>query len=423
MNLKQNSECEGNNSKSRFAEVGVDCQWLILDELNLYDLTQVAQTSQYFSSLATDIFRRRYSKKTFDILSTLTKNSNESISMTNDKVFIQHFEVTSAVLHTFGHLIERFAIGFIQGYKNERVTIMKFLENYCSNSLIEINFEGFDKHVLAIFRKPLPSVEIVTIKGYLEASSGDAMKMNEIFPEMRRLILTHTDIYDPTIFDAKFPNLEHFEIRLLPLVVKQQRPDSNKNFKLAVENLFKRNPQIKVIVFNDCHSFEFVRFASEHLPNLEGIDIDFFAIVDDYEGDEIHFSSVSQLIMSWQHLNIASKVAFDNLESLALSGQARDCMEFVIQNQHLKRLDMFVNALRDADIVKIGDTLPNLEKLNLETDVDIAPESIVKLVGSCKKLGKLTLEPFSQTLYDKLNDELKEWTIKNSDNYIFLEKM
>lgn len=101
------------------------------------------------------------------------------------------------------------------------------------------------------------------------------MKLNEIFPGLRRLTLDSIRVSDPSIFDTKFRHLKHVKIRFsppldgeAPSLNESTEDDSLKVTKIAIQNLFEKNPQIKDVVLVHCTK-DYVRMVEKMLPTLD----------------------------------------------------------------------------------------------------------------------------------------------------------
>lgn len=364
-------------------------------------MVEVAQTRKSVAHLAEDVFKRRYSTKIFDITGGFGVIPKKSVSVTHSHVYIENAEAAISILRAFGYLIQRLSLNLSYLTIDERNKIGRFIENYMSESLNRVNFYGFDKDVLWVFTRPLKSVEIVNIQGKFKSSAFGTMQLNELFPGLRQLSLSNIDVFDPIVFDIQFPQLERFDISLLRSIAELSPYDSIRNFKLAVTNFLKKNPTIKSLTFKDCHSLEFMKMASDYLPNLDEITANFVAL-DQYEGEEMQFKNVKKVDFSWTSYNMTGTMLFDKLEDLKLSCLARECIEFAKQYKHVTKLDIFGKSFNDLDILAIGDILPNLIELKLGSDGYIEADSLIRIIDTSEHLEKVTLdlEKKFSTLFD-----------------------
>lgn len=390
-------------------------------------MIQVAQTCKHFSHLAANVFRWQYADKLFEI-GNCYEESGDTITTTRSQVLVKNLEAAASLLRLFGHLIKRLGIAFDYIDLNNRKVISEHIEKYCSESLIEIHLNGFDENVMPIFENPFQNIEIVTITGHLALPNGNlvfpAMRMNELFPKLRRLSVSNVDVYDPRVLAMVFPKIEIFEISLMRAYADQSPLVSMANFKMAVRNLFKRNSHIKSVTFNECDSLKYLNLASEFLLNLEELNARFVAL-DNYNGETIHFPNVKTFFfVSWHSLDISSKVSFDQIEELSMECLARECVAFIVQNQNVRKLDLVTNALSRDDLLEIGEKLPNLTDLTLKSDSGITAGSIIEFISMSKNLERMKVEFLSQADYETLEKNLKlKWTMNQELFHIFLEKI
>lgn len=398
---------------------------MILEKLELYDLLQVVQTSKYFSNLAEDVFRRRYSSKIFDItsLDRFHGDSRDLVSVTHTHIYIENVQLSALILRVFGHLIHQISINFFYITSVERNHIERVIENFCSESLNRIDFLGFDIDVLSTFTKPLRGVERVTIQGKFISSDVNVLGLNELFPNLRQLSLSYIDVFHPNMFDVQFLQLEHFDINLQRISVQQSPEDFIRNMKMAVENLLRKNPTIKSLILSDCDSLDVLKIVSEYSLNLEEITVNFIAL-DQYKGKQMDFFNVKKVDFAWTNYNMSGVMLFDKLEDMKLSCIARECIEFVKQNRNVKKLNMFGSSLSAQDILTIADTLPNLVELTLVSDVKIQADPIIQLIQKSKNLEKVILDVFGTELFNVLSHQVTgDWTIKETTYKIILEKV
>lgn len=399
----------------------------MLEKMELYDFIEVARLNKYPSYLVTDVFKRRFSSKTFDISGTIGRHmaQRDSISATYTHVFIENAMAAAYILRAFGHLIQHLSIHFNFLTAQERNEIEQAIENFSSESLNRMDFYGFDKDILCAITKPLKNVEIVTIQGKFRSSEIKGLKLNEIFPNLRHLGLSSIDVFHPVVFDLEFPKLEHFHINLLSSSVEQSPYDAIRNMQSTVEYLLKKNPTIKSLIFNSCHSLKFIKMANDYLPNLKEITANFVAL-DQYNDEGIHFSNVNKVDFSWSNYHIAKLVSFNQLEDLKLSCSARECIEFIQQNRNVKKLEMFAETFSDQDILKIGNTLPKLVELTLTSEDGIGANPIILLVEKSKCLKKITFQinSFDTKTYGILTKQIsKDWTVKKCRDEIVVQKV
>lgn len=120
-------------------DVNDDCQLIILDKLGVRALVSMAESNTRFLHLAKEIFRCKYSKRTFKITNTFETDQDE-VYETSTIVRIVHFEMAQKILKYFGHLIENLDVTYWltrdKGKKSNEIS--ELINLYCSESLIDL---------------------------------------------------------------------------------------------------------------------------------------------------------------------------------------------------------------------------------------------------------------------------------------------
>lgn len=89
----------------KLLSLSLDIQYKILERLDLHDLITFSETNEYFSILAHDVFRRKYSKRLIGFLNP-KRNITEAPYLEFDTAFyINDLDIALNLLKRFGHLI------------------------------------------------------------------------------------------------------------------------------------------------------------------------------------------------------------------------------------------------------------------------------------------------------------------------------
>lgn len=415
-------------NKMNLADIGIDCQILILDRLNFHDQLAIAQTSKHFSYVASDIFRRRYATKTFSISYRSGKKGNISTEVTESQFIVKNHETALIVLKTFKHLIQSMQIEYTFIGFNDRKELQEVIEKHCCN-LNVMELKGCDEFVFQHFLRPLPSVNNLTITGELTTMKSP-LKLNEIFQNLRSLFvedwrISHTD---HKVLGVVFPKLEYFSTTSL----------RGTFLNLAIMELVQRNPQIQSFTMIDCHSFDYLRAISEHLPNLEWLNIVWDKVHKDFTGDKIRFANVKTLSMVTVNFDVTEMLRFDRLEHLQIQCKNYECIDFAVNYPNLTKLSIDQLNLNDGDLARISNILLNLKELSIKFSMGFEPDSIVKFIERCRQLEFLHLQHSEdqdnskyQSWVDEIMLRIKEtaphfdgkWNIFPKTTGIFLERI
>lgn len=185
------------NPNLKKTTLNIDCQLSILEELEFVDLLSVSQTNKQLSALAVNVFIRKFSKSTIeikdgpawhpsddseedinylfvnflDVLAHIDPYRTETeeefeipaLVTTFDKLIqIQDFKLTVLTLKHFGSVIEKLKINYSFMNLDQLNRINEIINEYCSESLIEVHLDYCEDHVLSALTKPFTKIQSVT---------------------------------------------------------------------------------------------------------------------------------------------------------------------------------------------------------------------------------------------------------------------
>lgn len=395
-----------------FDKMNPDCQLLILDELDFQSLMMIAQTSDYYKSLALGVFNRKYGHKTIRIMGSFMYGTMDTVTESNDQITIKDYDMALMMFNTFGSVIQKLemALRFVE--LNQRQVIHEHVSKYCSDSLHSISLRDLVEDELEEFSIPFKNVKNLSVSRNFIASDGK-FKVTHVFPNIRRLELNQIQEFDGFILDVLIPTLEEVKI-LFPF---------SQGLQMGLELFFKKNPQIRslnLLFYNSMYSLE---IANKFLPNLEELSINFEnqAHIPD---NEIHFSNVKKLTTSTSGRNYFNIITFKHLEELYLTCDPNECTDFLEKNRNLKKLQITTRSISDAQIMMIGKLLMNLKEFSIKNEGDINVDTIIRLTKEIEQLEKLKLNLPGNTLYETLSQHLATgWEIRKEGEIIFIEKL
>lgn len=409
--LKQNQESHNSlKNHTDLSAIGVDCQLLILEELDIYDLIMISQTNHLFTDLASDVFRRKHSHKTIMISGTFSENSTNSVSDSQGIIMIKNLMLSVMLFKTFGPLIQTLEVYNRYINYDQRKRIHAVISEHCSG-LTSIEMDCIENE-LDNFPFPLRSVQTVNINGELTSSSSQ-FKIDSVFPAVRQLTLSYILHINSTIFDVKLPFLEGIKI-ILPYT---------ENMKNTLELLFKKNEQIQSVALQFYNSFDCLKIASKYLPNLEELQFNFNYQLNQHREDEVHFRKVKKFKTSLGQANYFDLVTFDHLEEIDLNCGSSDCIRFTDRNSNVSRVNIVAVSMKDDDFLTIGRKLNELTDFSLKNFWDITPDAIITLVQESEHLRKLKLTMPGKNLFDVLKNKFTSgWHLFQEGKTIVLEK-
>lgn len=395
-------------------DVVVDCQLLIIEELDIPSLITIAQINSYYKDLAMNVFQRKHAHKILKIACGL-RRSTEIISESSGHITIKSYGLTLMVFRTFGSIIKKLELALHTTELNQRKVIHEHISEYCSDSLLSIQLNNVVEDELEEFSTPLKKVENVTISRELNTNDGK-FTIAKVFPGVRRLSLEHITAFDGFMLYVTIPTLEEVQI-VLPF---------SEGFLTSMQMFFEKNPQIRSLTLSYHNSIHCLEIASKWLKYLEELNID-FSQQSHVPDAEIHFGNVKKLTAIADRKNYFDIITFDHLEELDLTCHSSECTGFAMKNQNVSKLTITAQSISGEQILKIGKLLGNLTELSIENKYAIKAETIIRLTGEIKHLNKLKLnlpgDTMYQTLWHHFGGRGGELEIRQQDNVIFIEKM
>lgn len=277
----------------------------VLEQLNLVDLMEMARTSRYYESMASNVFKRKYSHKLLGV----TDKCTEAVfipSLNSEMVEID-FELAEKVFRTFGHVIQKVIIYFDKIKENQSRKIIEYIEQHCSKSLMELYFLGFTENPLQYFSNSLDKVELISfirLDGNKTVSIGnDTVKITDIFPALHHLIFMLDLLSNRTSMNLVYPHLTELNVMLTPCGLD----------RATLEKILMKNPQIQDLTIQPA-TRSLMRKVSGILPHLEALTLA-FGWFPERSTDEIRFKNVKKLGISFPRYPPANFV-FDQVEEV-----------------------------------------------------------------------------------------------------------
>lgn len=290
-------------NKTKLGDLSKDCQSNILQKIKLHDLINIAKMKNNYLMLATDIFNKKFTNKVVKIGQFPHNNRSMYFLSIDDEVFQDvEFNTVFFVLEHFGENISSLIVLFgndPDGYLKKSIN---FASQHCKN-LYELSI-AYGKDVLSDVTYPFHNVTKVSF--YLSEFKSHIPNLQEMFRNMQQLDLNMITIQDANdCLDHNFPKLNNLSISFS--IFNDDNDVEESKFKIIME----KNPQIRWLSINITPT-KFVKFASEHLPNLETIIVPVITTVD-FKG-EIYFKSVKKFQLGVVDERRFENITFERLE-------------------------------------------------------------------------------------------------------------
>lgn len=418
---KEIGNVERNTTKcirSNLVDLNVDCQLLILSELDIVSLISLAEVNERFLFLVKNILRRKFEKKlVIFVIPQLNGKIEQYIHEDIDYIKIQHLKVILKLLRHFGHLIQNLKIHYNYLPNNKVSHIYKFVNMYCSETLQQLHMINSYENLFNQLTKPFKKVENLTLRGKFDRLSTCELSFNEVFPAIRTMALDMVNVADMSWIDQKFPHLEH-----LKMFIWGNNETSECFQESTAKTLIQNNPQIRSLMLRHATPI-FLKFISNELPDLRALELHSFN--DSNEGNlEIVFDKVTVFKMQHGLQSVPKNVTFHNLEEFQTDGFPKRCskwFELIEHHKSLKRLNVIQRCLDDEDISKIASQ--NLTEFSTGFDQNIKDVSILKFIGNSTNLKKIKIIKYFgndcrksfETIYEAMQQKFgSDWQIRDS---------
>lgn len=297
--------------KTKFKDLNEDVQLDILESLDLKDLLSVAQTNRYFALLAEYIFKRKHSHKIIKIFDSNANIGDDTLDG-GDIIQIQSVRNILAFLRHFGRSILHLEIVYNSNATeladsrliNERISL------HCTESLVKIGIETYNRSFFDRMTRPFKHVEDVTIRGLWKTSNNSVIHFNEWFPAMHRLHLSIVQIPNRDCINQTFSNLEHLTVEALDFKGSTSFSDTD------LIMIVKKNPQIRSLKLGR-YSRQLLVNINDLLPNLENLELIHYILNNDPESTSaINFEHLKTLTIYPGYNSISNNFRFGNLVEL-----------------------------------------------------------------------------------------------------------
>lgn len=327
-----------------------------------------------------------------------------------DKIEIFNFSIALETLKMFGHLITKLHLNLSNADSNEAKAISNYVNEYCSESLVEITFDVAHGNPLKYWIMSFENVKRLTFGVKSLSNRKDIPKLNEMFPRLQTISL-YLGAKSRDYFDCHFPHLN--ELIINELNSKKKSFDDS-----YIDNLLRENPQIRsVTVYKGRHSL--LQKITEALHGLENLTIESFK---DFSG-YVLFENLSKLSLK-QSLEVPRHLHAPKLQELEMAFSSEDLKswtKFLKDHSKLKRLHLNYQFIYHDDFKQMTDTLPDLEEVSVSpyqnaysgmkwTFPDVA--TVIKFLETHEKLKKFDIAMCND--YDKGMFQLKlenKWQI------------
>lgn len=381
------SECWEKRVKNQteLMDVDSDCHYLILENLEIKALSDMALMNQHFHYLANRIFRRNFSDRRVVVGSS----SIEKLFDSRENFLVVEKNYTESFLQAFGPSIKKVLLKPSFFVSDEDQAITKLINEHCWQTLEDFALES-NVYLLKDIQRPFVNVKSATFQTIGTSPQNITFKLNKLFPNLQYMDLK---CYSASRegFECNFPYLVDLQVG--------SGFDPSSYTRLITEN-----PQIRKIR-SPYADVEFLHNLNQLLPKLEALDIHVPSTTVASNFTNICFENLKEISIRTEiHKEWLNSVSFKQLESLEMSfdGFYRESdgiiqqswIDFIMSNVYLKKLNVTDGFFDDSGLQKL--TLPSkLTEVNIICSRDVGESTILKYLDANAELKIFNLKMLS----------------------------
>lgn len=343
---------------------------------------------------------------------------DQPIEQKNGTIFIGDKEICLSFLHCFGHLIVKISLD------SDDDQLIVHLNEYCADSLIELNISHTKNKEFHAFKKIFSNVEVLELSKCV--LSRQLTDFNTWFPKIQLLMfLDQIELDDRECINIKFRHLKYLSIDVQTKMNDKLVFDV-KNMKMAL----RLNPQIRSLAFYNVDA-KYLHGVSKHLQLLESLHIKWHKDVcySDLDEHNIHFKSVQKLeiIFHPDDTNVQGiPLSFDRLKTFELVAKRlnKNSIDFISKHPTITELSLTLEEEnRDVDLFHCVKALSSLQIFNLDF-VLCSPGGVIYVLDQIQSLKILRFRISDHSKYDPLCQLLSDqWQTSIDDTgYVQLKR-
>lgn len=331
-----------------------------------------------------------------------------------------NFDSAKSILQTFGNLVHKLKVSFEQIDAAEGREIVKHINEYCANSLTQLELNSCKGNILDDLKSTF-----INLKTFVFSSSETnnfqikphATKLSRLFPNLNSLKLGFTKISHWAIIVGKFPHLNFLDLTP-PNKETQNVIDNN-----LAANLIRKNAHIETLIVNE-YTMMLLKNVSDFLPKLQNLTLNMFSKdCLNYDGKPIQFNTVQHLSIQSESYGLPTEISFTQLQRLNLDvARSTDdkWLQFINKqvNKNIDDFEMIAKNLPEKQFLAIPNELTNLKTVVVKCPREFSADELNSFVLECKLMTnlkmKMTLQTSSEseflTILDHF-DRLTNWKI------------
>lgn len=358
----------------------------IFGYLEFADLLNVADSSKHLNEAACSIFQEKYQEKPV-FFSDLRITQNHLLRIQDD-IEIGDIKTSLQTLRCFGRFINEIIFNLLQTPTETshlielKKRIFFYINEFCSESLVNIEINRCPSGGLSQFKKPFAKVEKLGIANcYMPDNDNDWLI--KTFPNIQAFGFKYRFFGSsppPPLheiskcFENNFP-----ELKLLDIEVGNIRGSSSEKAlsRDNFESLLRLNPQLRNLRFRIAGypylSAKILHNVKDSLQNLRKLSLVLpeSNFLDDFDINEniLYFKNVKHFELT-QSSSMTSEILmpflFDNLETFSLipcgDPFSEDLYHFIERHPTIMKISIMGQSI-DLNINRVDATVPSIEEL------------------------------------------------------------
>lgn len=380
---------QANATTIGLTDMNDDCLEHIFQYLSLEALLNIADTNKQLKPAAELAFVRRFKRGTL----ILYKSGSEIRINETERVKVRN---PYRLLRSFGHLIPN--------QKIHHHNKLKYVNQYCSESLIKIELDSLRRYM----SKPFSKVGTVILHCRLNWNFN---RLPKLFPNVHTFTFVSCRI-EPRHIAVNFPHLRQVNIR-----------DCSNEYGIeSYVKMLRFNPQIRHLLLSPLvDHVKLLRAANQFVPFLEYLHLSYSEnAYKNFEEKFVNFAHLKVLKISYYgELLTPIPVSSSCLEAFSfhLCSHATNCLNagvdilleflkkhpFVFKFTLSSRLQYMVTTNRLEEIIE---AVASMEEINISLIEDLSVNDAIKFVNKCKSLKRLSFRAANGSICDHLNTKL-----------------
>lgn len=357
---------------------------MIFMHLSVHDLLNVAESNKQLKQGVDMAFQRKYGNRAINLI--IGSQRMQCTTMDEHSIEICDLQTSLQFVRCFGHLIKKVAVG---GEIFSRFFIVRYVNEFCSESLTEIAFESMRANALLEIKKPFLNVHKVT---FFNCQLNRHLKpLSKWFPKVENLEVYRSETISDCI-EANYPHMRRLAVKERHLVT-----ESLLDFTQVIE----LNPQLVSVALDTDVWAVILRCMGQNLLNLEYLSIAFDnGDLHEFTGDVVRFKRLKHLQINNSGRSICDHsssgnysggipIACDQLEEftcdLYFASISEILIDFFKSNPTITRLNLTHNpeSLTQAHVMAIANALPLLQHVNFGR-IDMSFSSALSFIRACQ---------------------------------------